>query len=215
MNRPQAVRTAGLVTLLLAFGAAGARAQGSGCVAAHCVPPANLITSGRIFGGFSNGDYQPGQTFSPLFRGVLREVRLALHSTTPGDTARVIAEIRLVSGGLPTAAVFARALVSGAPYVAGPLYPASFEGHNLVLDPGTRYAITLRGGGSQVVYALAAFPGCDPSTGSYDPVHTYDGGLTWGYAWSPRERSFVYQVCLDAATPTTRSTWGRVKLLYR
>lgn len=195
--------------------AAPAASQTS-CVAAGCVPPPESFLPGVIFGGFNSGAYIPGQTFKPLFRGVLKEVRLGLHNAdAPGDTTRVVAEVRAVAGGFPSGPVLARALVAGAPYVGGHLYTASFPNAQLVLEPGTLYAITLRTSSPNVVYILARFPGCGSWTGSINPVHSYDGGTTWGYAWSPAERSFAYEVCVDAVTPTVRSTWGRLKAAYR
>lgn len=188
----------------------------TGCVTAECVPPPYLFIAERIFGGFNNGEFIPGQTFTPRLGGQLDVVRLGLYSVgNPNDTTRVVAEIRTVEAGFPSEVILARALVSGAPYVAGNLYPAPFASQHLLLEAGARYAITLRTASPSVVYILAALPGCDPSTGSNDPVHSYDGGLTWGYAWFPAERSFVYEVCVDGATPAVHGTWGRVKTLYR
>lgn len=210
--RSRLASAAALAALALAPGVAGA----ADCTAAGCVPAPYLFNTGRIFGGFSNGDYRPGQTFTPKRRGVLEEVRLGLHNAgAPSDPTPVTAEIRTVAGGFPTREILAQAPVAGAPYVGGNLYTASFAAHNLVLESGTRYAVTLRAGGPQIVYILAVFPGCGPASGSNDPVHTYDGGQTWGYAWSPGERSFVYEVCLGAITPATSATWGRLKTLYR
>jgi len=202
-----------IVGLLFILIPAGAMAQGTGCVAAECVP--SFIGPERIFGGFNNGAYRPGQTFVPRFRGVLNEVRLGLHTTVLGDPTPVVAEIRPVVAGLPTSVILAQAVVAGAPYIGGQLYTASFTGQNLMLDASTTYAITLRGTSSRIVYILAEFPSCNPATGSRDPAHSNDGGLTWTYAYSPGERSFVYQVCVDAATPALRSTWGEIKTLYR
>ena len=206
------MRSVCLGLALLALSPANVGAQGTACDAAKCVPPG--FSSGSIFGGFSNGLYRPGQIFMPRFRGVLSEIRLGLHTTTPNDTTRVVIEIRTVQGGFPTSVILGQAIISSGPFAGGSLYTGSFAGQNLQLDPGTQYAITLRttGGHANI---LARFPGCDPSTGSINPVHTYDGGATWGYAWSPGERSMVYQVCVDAATPAVRSSWGRVKTLYR
>lgn len=206
-----------LMTAALATGAVAAPVGAqTGCVAAGCVPAPGQFTPSTTFGGFNNGPYIPGQVFTPTFRGVLSEVRLGLHNaSSPSDTTRAVAEIRTVEAGFPSGVVLAQALVSGAPYVGGNLYPASFSAAHLVLEPGTHYAIILRTGSPNVVYILGVFPGCQPYTGSINPVHSYDGGLTWGYAWSPGERSFAYEVCVDAATPTVRSTWGSVKAAYR
>lgn len=209
-----ALRGVCLGMALLALPPANASAQGTGCNAAGCVPPS--FSSGQIFGGFRNGLYQPGQVFAPRFGGMLSEVRLGLHTVpaTPEDTTCVVIEIRTVEGGFPTNLILGEAVVSGGPFVGGNLYSGSFAGQNLLLDPGTPYAITLRTTGGHA-YILGRFPACDPSTGSINPVHTYDGGATWGYAWSPGERSMVYQVCVDAVTPSVRISWGRVKTLYR
>jgi hypothetical protein len=198
--------------LILALSPANVKAQDPGCVAAECVPPGTSWPG--TFGGFSNGSYRPGQIFAPLFGGVLREVRLGLEASRPSDTTRVVIQIRTVQGGFPTSVVLGEAIVPGGPFVNGTLYTGSFAGQGMLLESGTEYAITLRTTGGNVAL-LAQFPGCDPSTGSINPVHTYDGGATWGYAWSPGERSMIYQVCVDAATPAVRSSWGRVKTLYR
>lgn len=207
-----AMRSVCLGLILLALSPANVKAQGTGCEAAECAPPG--FSWQQVFGGFSNGSYRPGQIFAPRFRGVLSEVRLGLQTSSPSDTTRVVIEIRTVQGGFPTSVLLGQAIVSGGPFVAGTLYIGSFAGQDLLLESGTPYAITLRTTGGHV-YILGQFPGCDPSTGSINPVHTYDGGATWGYAWSPGERSMIYQVCVDAATPAVRSTWGRVKTLYR
>ena len=197
---------------LLALSPAHVKAQGTGCDAAGCVP--TWFSSEQMFGGFSNGSYRPGQIFTPRFRGVLSEVRLGLFTTTQTDTMHVIIEIRTVQGGFPTNVILGQAVVPGGPYAGGSLYAGSFAGQNLQLDPGTQYAITLRTTGG-IVFILARFPGCDASTGTINPVHTFNGGTTWAYATSPGERSMIYQVCVDAATPAVSSSWGRVKTLYR
>lgn len=202
---------AALLALALIAGARSAAAQGTGCVAAECAPP--VFSSGTIFGGFFNDFYRPGQIFAPRFRGVLREVRLGLDTVNPSDTTHVVVEIRSVLGGFPTSVILASGIIPG-PFVGGNLYTASFTGQNLLLDPGTEYAISLRTTGGHA-YILARFPACEPSTGSINPVHTYDFGATWGFAWEPGERSMIYQVCVEAATPAARTSWGKIKTLYR
>lgn len=197
---------------LLALLPRTATAQGTGCDAAGCVPPS--FSDGQIFGGFSNDFYRPGQIFAPRFRGVLREVLLGLSTSIPGDTTCVVIEIRTVQGDFPTGVILGQAVIPHGPYAGGQLYAGSFAGQNLLLDSGTPYAITLRTTGGHA-YVLARFPGCDPSTGSINPVHTYDGGATWSFAYTPGERSMVYEVCVDAATPAWSSSWGRLKTIYR
>ena len=209
-----AMRSVYIGLALLVLSPANVRAQGTGCDTAECVPP--VISPGLIFAGFRNDFYRPGQIFAPRIRGALSEVRLGLHTSpsTPNDTTCVVIEIRTVQGGLPTSVILGQAIVPG-PFAGGSLYGGSFAGQNLMLDPGTQYAITLRTTGGHA-YILGRFPACDPSTGSIEAVSSFDGGATWFYVGgSPTTRSMVYQVCVDAATPAVSSSWGRVKTVYR
>lgn len=199
---------------LLVLSPANVRAQGAGCDTAECVPP--VISPGLVFGGFRNDSYRPGQIFAPRIRGVLSEVRLGLSTSpsNPSDTTCVVIEIRTVHGGLPTTVILGQAIVPG-PFAGGSLHGGSFAGQNLLLDSGTQYAITLRTTGGHA-YILGRFPACDSSTGSINAVSSSDGGATWReVGGSPTDRSMVYQVCVDAATPAVRSTWGRMKTDYR
>ena len=202
--------------LLLAFSAGSplaatpAATSFVNCGAAGCVP-ANW-GPGQIAAGFGVGGFQPGQTFAPAITGVVVSVRLGLE--TSGVIA-AIAEIRPTVNGLPTNTVLASAPVPGAPYTAGVLYTADFAPSNLVLTAGTRYAVTLRANAPQLISILAAFPACAvATTGTHDYVHSDDFGQTWAKL-ATRDRSIIYQVCLDAATPARADTWGRVKAIYR
>lgn len=179
------------------------------CSAAGCTNP--YWGSGQIAAGFGDGPFRPGQTFAPKFSGVLNTVRLGLETVT-GNPVSAVAEIRTVTNGLPTTTILAEATVLGAPYTGGVFYAADFTAQNLVLFGGTRYAITLRGSGHH--YVLAAFPACPTSTGAIDYVHSYDAGQTWA-TLQTRDRSIIFEVCMDAATPTQGTTWGRVKAIYR
>jgi hypothetical protein len=105
--------------------------------------------------------------------------------------------------------------VAGAPYTPGLLHTASFSPQNVVLSVGTRYALVLRGNPGQITTILAAFPACNAvASGANDYVETLDGGASWS-ALPTRDRSIIFEVCLDAATPARGSTWGRVKAVYR
>ncbi len=200
----------------LALCAGGARAVTpapadlASCAAAGCVPAA--WGPGQVAAGFGVGGFQPGQTFAPSFTGALAAVKLGLQ-TSGAITA--VAEIRPTANGLPTATVLASAPVPGAPYTAGVLYTADFAAANLVLVAGTRYAVTLRATSNVTISILAAFPPCHAATtGTHDYVHSDDLGQTWSKL-ATRDRSIVYQVCLDAATSARATTWGRVKGIYR
>jgi hypothetical protein len=92
------------------------------------------------------------------------------------------------------------------------LHSADFSAQNLVLAVGTRYAVTLRAPVHH--YVLAAFPPCFTSTGTQDYVESLDAGQTWSKLQT-RDRSFIYEICLDAATVTRADTWGRLKAIYR
>jgi hypothetical protein len=179
------------------------------CIAAGCTN--SYWGSGQIAAGFGAPlAFQPGQTFTPQFTGALHAVRLGLE-TSLGHNVNAVVEIRTTVNGLPAATILAEAPVPGAPYAAGVLHAADFTAQNIVLTAGTRYALTLRSGAHQ--YILAAYPACFTSTGAADYVHTYDG-QTWEKL-ATRDRSIIFEVCLDAATPTRTSTWGRVKAIYR
>src|SRR6185369_11571433 len=122
-----------------------------------------------------------------------------------------VAEIRPTINGVPTATILAEAIVPGAPYVGGVLQTADFAPSHLVLVAGTRYAVTLRCTSHQ--YVLAAFPACSPTTGANDYVASADNGLSW--AAQSRDRSFIFEVCMDAVTSARASTWGQLKAIYR
>lgn len=51
-------------------------------------------------------------------------------------------------------------------------------------------------------------------SGTCDFVTTDDYGQHWSI-YPQRDRSFVYEICSDAATPTATRTWGRLKTIYR
>lgn len=204
----------GTAALGIVFGTPVAAVAGpgfvDGCVTARCVPAE--YGPGRTAGGFNEGGYRPGQTFTPLFTGVLREIRVGLWG--PGDL-NAIAEIRPTLNGAPTNVVLAEAVVTGAPYAGDQLYVANFAPRALVLAQGVKYALTLRAPGPTIpIAALADFPACSPSSGTGDFVTTDDYGEHWSIYFQ-RDRSFVYEICSDAATPTATSTWGRLKTIYR
>jgi hypothetical protein len=169
---------------------------------------------GQIAAGYGAGvpGFFPGQTFKPRFTGVLASVRLGL----VGGPTPALVQIRTTTpAGLPTNTVLGTAAVAGAPYTGGVLYSASFAPQNIVLTAGTRYAIVFTGAPPGIVTILAAFPPCNAfGSGAEDYVHTYDGGATWEKLQA-RDRSIIFEVCLDAATPTAATTWGRVKAIYR
>ena len=201
---------AGCLALASLAGTATAAPAGlTSCTAAGCTT--TYWGSGQIAAGFGLSSFRPGQTFSPNFSGVLNTVRLGLE-TINGNTSNVAAEIRTVSNGLPTTTILGEAPVPGAPYTGGVFYSADFTAQNLVLIAGTRYAITLRCVGHQ--YVLAAFPPCRTNSGTYDYVSSEDDGQSWSLYFT-RDRSFIYQVCMDAATPVWAGTWGSVKAIYR
>ena len=176
-----------------------------GCLPAHWGP-------GQFAAGFGVGDFRPGQTFAPQFTGVLTEVHLGLETN---GVVGAIAEIRPVVNGLPTSTVLAQAPVPGAPYTGGLLYAADFSAQGLVLTAGTRYAVTLRSNAPQIISILAAFPACfSATTGTLDYVYSDDAGQTW-VKLPTRDRSIIFEVCLDVVTPTRASTWGNVKAFYR
>jgi len=176
-----------------------------GCLPAHWGP-------GQVAAGFGVGDFRPGQTFAPQFTGVLTEVHLGLETN---GVVGAIAEIRPVVNGVPTSTVLAEAPVPGAPYTGGLLYAADFSAQNLVLTVGTRYAVTLRANAPQIISILAAFPAChSATTGTFDYVYSDDAGQTWAML-PTRDRSIIFEVCMDLVTPTRASTWGSVKAIYR
>jgi hypothetical protein len=201
------------LTLLPGPRAAAAESQGAlgdPCVAVGCVPA--VFSSGATAGGFGPGSYRLGQTFTPRFTGVLREVRLGLWSQ---EANAAIAEIRPTSSGVPTSVILGEALVPGTPYSDTRLHIADFSSQLLLLVNGAQYAVTLRPvADAAVITALAAFPPCRPELGTGDFVTSDDFGQTWSIHL-PRDRSIVYEACLDAATPTVTGSWGRLKALYR
>jgi len=180
------------------------------CVTAGCVP--SLFSSGQTAAGFNDGSFRPGQTFAPQFSGQLKEVRLGLFSQGTNDA---IVEIRPVAGGVPTSTVLAQATVPGSPYADNVLHVADFTSQNLTLNAGTEYAITLvASGASPNIAALGSFPPCPSSTGTGDYVSSSDGGSTWT-VYPYMDRSFVYEVCLDAGVPVQRVSWGTIKAMER
>ena len=179
------------------------------CDVAGCV---NAVWGpGQIAAGFGEAPFRPGQTFTPKLTGELGAVHLGLESTT-GTGVAAIAEIRATVNGLPTSAVIAEAVVPGAPYTGGVLHSVDFSAQHLVLVQGTRYAVTLRSTSHQ--YILAAFPPCFTTTGANDYVYSDDAGQTWAKL-PTRDRSFIFEVCMDVPTAARRDTWGRVKTIYR
>jgi hypothetical protein len=92
------------------------------------------------------------------------------------------------------------------------LHAADFSPSQVILVAGTRYAVTLRCASHQ--YVLAAFPACPTTTGANDYVSSDDNGQTWT-ALSPRDRSFIFEVCMDAVTSVRAGTWGQLKEIYR
>lgn len=207
-----------LAITLLACAVPTVRAEGAGpttpdCAAARCVPA--YWEGGQQAAGFLDAEFRPGETFTPKFTGVLTAVRVGLY-TVEYPTSNAIAEIRVTVNGLPTGAVLAQATVLGAPYAAGALHTADFTSQNIVLAGGTRYAVTLRCPTHQ--YILGTFPGCSANTATGAYCHSYDFGQTWTSAppgTYPNDRSIIFEVCLDAATAASRTTWGRVKAMYR
>jgi len=178
------------------------------CTAAGCVN--GYWGSGQIAGGFGLTAYRLGQTFTPKFTGVLNAVHLGLETIT-GSNINTIAEIRPTANGVPTSMVLAEAVVPGAPYVGGVLYSADFSSADLLLETGTRYAVTLRS--TTHCYALAAFPKCPVSTGANNFVESNDNGQTWDALYD--DRSLIFEVCMDAVTPVRAHSWGSVKAIYR
>jgi hypothetical protein len=191
--------------------AAGSAPPGvTSCSAAGCVTP--YWGPGQIAAGFGVDNFRPGQTFAPKFSGVLSAVRLGLQTS---GTVPAVVEIRTVINRLPTATILASTVAWGAPYTGGVFYSADFSAQPLVLRAGTPYAITLRANAFQTISILAAFPPCDSaSTGTLDYVHSYDGGQTWA-ALETRDRSIIYEVCMDSNTQARAGTWGMLKSLYR
>ena len=201
---------------VLAVLAPTARAAGNAppsvtsCSAAGCVTP--YWGPGQIAAGFGVDDFRPGQTFAPRFSGVLSAVHLGLQTA---GTVNAVVEIRPVVNGLPTLTILASAEATGAPYTPGVLYSADFSAQKLVLTAGTTYAITLRADAPQIVTILAAFPAClFATTGTLDYVNSYDAGQTWAKL-PTRDRSFIYEVCMDAATAARTGAWGALKSIYR
>lgn len=200
-----------LASLVVAARAGAQSPNLPNCGAAGCVPA--VWGPGQTAAGYGLGapDFFPGQTFEPKFTGVLSSVRVGLLNDNPGIASL---QIRTTSGGLPTNTVLGSAPVPGAPYAAGVLYSASFAGQNIVLTAGTRYAIVFAGAPPHV-YVLASFPACSAvASGAQDYVHTYDNGATW-QKLQIRDRTIIFEVCSDAATATSTTTWGRVKAIYR
>ena len=197
-------------SLVIAQGAAAQLPTLPNCSVARCVPPS--WGTGQIAAGFQDGPFFPGQTFTPKLTGALTFVKLGLWSTS---AIQAVVEVRTTANGLPTPTVLAQAPVAGAPYGPGVLHTATFSPANVVLMAGTRYALVLRGNANQVTTIFAVFPACNAATsGTNDYVHTLDGGATWS-TLETRDRSIIFEVCLDSATPALTSTWGRVKAIYR
>jgi hypothetical protein len=211
MDRGFGARAALLGALLAtSAGFAPAARAAANCEAASCVP--DFWSRGQIAGGVGPDFYAAAQVFVPGFTGALDQVLLGLWSTTPGS---VIVEIRTVQDGVPTATLLATATMPSGPYSDDVLHAARFEGARPVLTRGTPYALVTRARNTPPIQVLGAFPACRLAlTGSSHFADSYDGGTTWRAA-PPQERSFVYRVCLDAATPARPHTWGALKLLYR
>lgn len=185
------------------------RPTASVCSVAGCIN--SIWGSGQIAAGFGLTAFRPGQTFTPSVLGELSAVQLGLETIT-GMFGNVIAEIRPTVNGLPTATILAEAEVPGSPYTGGVLYTADFRQNHLMLAGGVRYAITLRAPIHN--YVLAAFPPCPVGTGTNDYVSSENNGQTWSFYFQ-RDRSFIFQVCMDAPTGTRRDTWGQIKSIYR
>jgi hypothetical protein len=180
-----------------------------------CINAAGCINGywgpGQEAAGFGLTAFRPGQTFTPSISGLLTTVDLGLETIT-GGTVNAVAEIRPTINGVPTATILAEAIVPGAPYAGGVLHTADFAPSHVVLVAGTRYAVTLRCTSHQ--YILAAFPACSSTTGANDYVSSEDNGQTWAVL-SPRDRSFIFEVCMDAVTSVRAGTWGQLKAIYR
>ncbi len=99
--------------------------------------------------------------------------------------------------------------------MAGAFDSADFTARQLVLTAGTAYPITLRAVAPQIISILAALPPCSfATTGTLDYVDSYDAGQTWAKL-ETRDWSYIYEVCMDAATSARASTWGALKSVYR
>jgi hypothetical protein len=193
-----------------AAGNATVQPGGPGCGAAYSIPSI-YWGSGVQAAGFDNRPFRPGQTFTPRFGGVLAQVNLGFWSQ---GSSRAIVEIRTVAGGVPTTTVLGQASAPPGPYPDHPLYEANFMGQGIVLQAGVRYAITLRTDGVEPIEVLGSFePHPVDLTGTNDFVWSDDAGATWAI-WPHDHRAFVYEVCVDAATPTRRPTWGSLKATY-
>ncbi len=200
-----------LCVLPLAARAANPAPTAPDCAAAGCVTP--YWGAGQYAAGYGAGiGFYAGQTFTPKFTGVLSSLRLGLESYGP---VGALVEIRTTLNGLPTTTVLGSATVAGAPYTPGVFYSANLAPQNIVLGAGTRYAIVFANDPPQIISILAAFPPCDAAaSGANDFFYSYDNGQTWSFTAS-RDRSIIFEVCLDAATPASTTTWGRVKAFYR
>ncbi|HEX5220105.1 MAG TPA: PEP-CTERM sorting domain-containing protein [Verrucomicrobiae bacterium] len=138
-------------------------------------------TGGGI-AGFTQGPFQPAQTFYSLGSGQLQSVSIALAQNGPQLPNHIFVDFRLTQAGIPSSilgtATIDGGLVAGVQPGAPVMLAADFTSLNIQITAGETYAFSLRTDGNAAfasgsgAYIAYPYPG-----GSLFSSH--DFGTTW------------------------------------